>query len=154
MMTCPDDAVCQTCPCAGEDDVCFPGERLRAERDALRAERDKLRAALEQARSDILAINRCGFDSTRRETSQAALDHIGAALKPRPDDPEWAQDIEGLLGKRSDHDEPLPHDWRPVGAVGAQQCRCERCGKEQFLMKANHNEVCAGRPDHDEGKDT
>lgn len=26
---CPDALVCQSCPCAGEDDVCFPEERAR-----------------------------------------------------------------------------------------------------------------------------
>lgn len=31
MTGCPDDDVCQSCPCADEDDVCFPDERLRAE---------------------------------------------------------------------------------------------------------------------------
>lgn len=34
--TCPDAAVCKTCPCAGEDDARFPGERLRAENGQLR----------------------------------------------------------------------------------------------------------------------
>lgn len=32
---CPNDPVCQSCPCADDDDVCFPGERLRAERDLM-----------------------------------------------------------------------------------------------------------------------
>lgn len=29
--TCPDSEACKSCPCADEDDVCFPGERLRAD---------------------------------------------------------------------------------------------------------------------------
>jgi hypothetical protein len=33
---CPDDEVCKRCPCADEDDVCFPSERLRAELEAFR----------------------------------------------------------------------------------------------------------------------
>ena len=45
---CPDAATCQTCSCAGEDDVCFPGERLRAERDLVIAERDLYRETLER----------------------------------------------------------------------------------------------------------
>ncbi len=50
---CPDAEVCQTCPCASEDDVCFPGERLRAELEAAHSERDRLKEALERvARAD------------------------------------------------------------------------------------------------------
>lgn len=33
---CPDAEVCKSCPCAEEDDVCFPGERVRAENGRLR----------------------------------------------------------------------------------------------------------------------
>lgn len=40
---CPDDAVCRSCPCASEDDVCFPGERLRAERDTYRVALGRIR---------------------------------------------------------------------------------------------------------------
>jgi hypothetical protein len=41
---CPDAEVCKSCPCASDDDVCFPGERLRAEHTALvRAMWDVLR---------------------------------------------------------------------------------------------------------------
>jgi hypothetical protein len=32
-LPCPEAETCKTCPCSDEDDVCFPGERLRAERD-------------------------------------------------------------------------------------------------------------------------
>ena len=32
---CPDAEFCKSCPCASDDDVCFPGERLRAEHAAL-----------------------------------------------------------------------------------------------------------------------
>lgn len=66
------DAICQTCPCA---------------------ERDKLRAALERAREDILAIGRCGYDSTRRVALKIALDNIDAVCKLRPDDPEWVSGV-------------------------------------------------------------
>lgn len=33
---CPDADVCRRCPRADDDDVCFPGERLRAENERLR----------------------------------------------------------------------------------------------------------------------
>lgn len=42
---CPNDAVCESCPCAGEDDVCFPGERHVAE---LLAAADSVREAYEE----------------------------------------------------------------------------------------------------------
>lgn len=35
-VACPDAEVCKHCPCAQDDDVCFPGERLRAENRRLR----------------------------------------------------------------------------------------------------------------------
>ena len=31
---CPDAPVCRVCPAATDDDVCFPGDRARAEREA------------------------------------------------------------------------------------------------------------------------
>jgi hypothetical protein len=34
---CPHDVVCQTCPRAADDDVCFPRERLQAELEWLRS---------------------------------------------------------------------------------------------------------------------
>jgi hypothetical protein len=46
---CPHAEVCKTCPCAAEDDACFPGERLRAERDRYKA-----------ALKEILTIENCG----------------------------------------------------------------------------------------------
>ena len=42
---CPNGEVCQSCPCAAEDDVCFPGERLRAE------------LVRERERADLAAAN-------------------------------------------------------------------------------------------------
>jgi len=44
---CPDGEVCKTCPCRDEDDVCFPGERLRAELAASEARERVLCEALE-----------------------------------------------------------------------------------------------------------
>lgn len=44
---CPDAEVCKSCVCAGEDDVCFPGERLREERN-------RYRKALERVANPVI----------------------------------------------------------------------------------------------------
>jgi hypothetical protein len=49
-ISCPDAAVCQRCPCADEDDVCFPGERMGAE---LAAAREQLRGAVSAAEQGV-----------------------------------------------------------------------------------------------------
>lgn len=51
---CPHDDLCLRCPCAGDDDVCFPGERLKAERNEARAELARLREAIVQHKSSVL----------------------------------------------------------------------------------------------------
>lgn len=84
---CPDAEVCKTCPCAGDDDACFPGERLRAERDqllefqaaetaranTLELERDAAREALAMIASEVSWVKlgdvreyaRSAFNNTR-----------------------------------------------------------------------------------------
>lgn len=48
---CPHDEVCERCPCSRDDDVCFPGERLRAERDT-----NEMRATMaEEVAADLQA---------------------------------------------------------------------------------------------------
>lgn len=43
---CPDGEVCKACPCAQEDDVCFPGERLRADLAAANERIEELEGAI------------------------------------------------------------------------------------------------------------
>lgn len=56
--------------------------RLAAHRRADRA--DALADALREAREDVLAIFHAGWDSSRRDACQAALDRIDAALSGAP----------------------------------------------------------------------
>lgn len=45
---CPDAEVCKTCPCAAEDDVCMPIERVAAEVEPLRQQLKEAVDALQQ----------------------------------------------------------------------------------------------------------
>jgi hypothetical protein len=65
------------CPICSERVPRGPDERPR---EAARAEAERLRAGLITTRADLLGVLNAGFDSTRREVAQRALQRIDAAL--------------------------------------------------------------------------
>lgn len=54
---------------------------LEDERDAVVRQRDNLRDALQQAERDLLAIYNAGFDSSRREIANRAIENVRVALR-------------------------------------------------------------------------
>lgn len=76
---CPNAEVCKTCSCAGDDDVCFPGERLRAEHE--RAEAD-----IEDLRDELGAETVCSENWRKRcEAAEATMRELLAAFCRMPD---------------------------------------------------------------------
>lgn len=75
---CPDAEVCKTCQCAGEDDVCFPGEKLRAEASRLRADLEALKADREWCPC-MPELDRLRAEVERLKASEGWEDELNAA---------------------------------------------------------------------------
>ena len=75
---CPHAKVCETCPCASEDDACFPGERLRADRDAYKAALADLLEEAQDMRSYVPEY------FAKKWKHDEALDRARAVLADQP----------------------------------------------------------------------